>query len=241
MDGEHPFAYALIPTIERYGIGKLRARLYRLNNDLMNPNYADQGYEVTKIRHDRILCKKLIADHKWRDTPTYDAFKKNYEKLISALKTLVQNGDLKFYTVRPNGYLRVQWFESYVKPHIDIIKYRIRSAENERNIDGYNTYENDFNNIAMNYFGIDRTTIDRDTLDLWPDFKYLTLGIVGSGNDVAELDTDGGYDPKGENRPFKDMKCPMRPIDGKPLILYEKEFNYCIVIMAIVLNFMKGE
>ena len=253
LRGDIGYGYKRVKKYELHGIGELKYRLKHTQLRLEQPemlsdweNYLypdtthEQSLAVTRLRNTCKMIKRKIKKHILFDGTTYLQFVKNYHKLHSHLTLLSQEGYIKSFTLRPNGSLYINWFSTWDTPQIDIIEQRIRSAENDRNIDGYNDWEDSFYNLAFRTLGVERKHVERDYDALWPLYRSAMHTSSGWGADITAIQTDGGYVPSGPNRTLADMHDITKPYEG-PVILNEDKFNYCVTVLAIALHSQRKE
>lgn len=236
MQGYHHFAYLSIKKYEKHGIGELKARLRHTQLQLMSNQLPDQSLSVTRQRNICSFLKRKINKHVHFDQTTFEQSIKNYLHLSKCLALLSQTGYIRSYTLRKTGRLFIHWFDVWEKPQIDIIECGIRSAESDRNIDGYNTQHDNFMMQAYNALGVDinKTDSKLNPIGLWPLKDSAMHKGIGRGMVVNDTQTDGGYDPKGYNRPFRNMSNPTAMPD---IIRDMKRKQWlAIALMILILN-----
>jgi hypothetical protein len=98
---------------------EIRQQIAELKYERMNPN-------TIKLRCQKISIKlaelrRREREHYSFDERAYRTLRGNYDKLNRALALLTQEGEVKSYTLRGTGELRINWFTEHEELKLDVI------------------------------------------------------------------------------------------------------------------------
>jgi hypothetical protein len=119
-NNERGFCYS---EVKKYPLdtGKeLRYAIKYLKAERINSATTDQRASV--ISDKLKVLKHLERGHYLYDRSAYEHLRATYDKLHTALALLQAEGDINSFTLRPNGYLKINWFTLYHFEDIVVIE-----------------------------------------------------------------------------------------------------------------------
>jgi hypothetical protein len=181
---ERGFCYA---EVKRYPLdtGKdIRKAIELLKRERMS--YLTTSARATIISEKLKVLKHIERGHYSYDRVAYLELRKNYDKLHSALTLLQSEGIVNSFTLRPKGYLLINWFTEYHFEDIVVIEQGWTFEERE-NWD----YHRALRQRMENLYNIDSIPVKQDDVTGAND-EY-------SGN--SKMNNTGFIDPQKYNPP----------------------------------------